>query len=323
VTRVVASAPGKLILFGEYAVLRGGPAIVLAIGRRARVQVTRGVADNLVTAPEICERNVPFEIDDAGKVRWLGADPAATGRLGLLGEIIGKFWPGVPVYIETDTSALHEDGIKMGFGSSAALTVAASAALSGEKPELGTLIEIHRAAQDGRGSGFDVAASLHGGVLMFRSEPLETTPLALPPGLHLRCVWTGHAASTSGFLRGLDALGPRQSALTALIDSAEKQVMSLGDTAASWVAAVQNFAIDLHNFACQTSLPVYAGGHAEVAEIAARHGVAYKPSGAGGGDLGVAVSADSAAMDQFTRDLRAVSLQVFEPGLDPRGLVLE
>jgi phosphomevalonate kinase len=34
-----ASAPGKLILTGEYAVLFGAPALVMAVDRRATVQI--------------------------------------------------------------------------------------------------------------------------------------------------------------------------------------------------------------------------------------------------------------------------------------------
>jgi phosphomevalonate kinase len=35
----MASAPGKLVLAGEYAVLDGAPAIVMAVDRRAVVSV--------------------------------------------------------------------------------------------------------------------------------------------------------------------------------------------------------------------------------------------------------------------------------------------
>ena len=322
-TELVATAPGKLILLGEYAVLEGAPAIVMAINRRAQVGVKRPTKKNLVTAPEIYDRIVSFMVDEQRNVNWIGVDPSTGVRLELLAQVLAKYWPGVPVEIETDTSAFYEDGIKMGFGSSAALTVAASAALNGEKPGLAELVEIHRAAQEGRGSGFDVAASLYGGVIKFRSKPLEAEPISLPKDLHLRCLWTGHAASTPGFLRGLDGLGPRRSAIDALIDSAETEVASLDDSAATWVRAVRNFSKALVRFADETSLPIYSGGHAEVASLAEKTGVAYKPSGAGGGDLGVAISDDPAAMQAFREALRTTSIWVLPVAVDPRGLMLD
>jgi phosphomevalonate kinase len=312
-----------LILLGEYAVLEGAPAIVMAIDRRAQVGVRRPAKRNLVTAPEIYERIVSFVVDGQRNVEWIGVDPSTGVRLELLAQVLAKYWPGEPVQIETDTSAFYEDGIKMGFGSSAALTVAASAALAGKKPGLAELVEIHRAAQEGRGSGFDVAASLHGGVIKFRTKPLEAEPVSLPEGLHLRCLWTGHAASTPGFLRGLDGLGRRRSAIDALVDSAETEIGGLDDKAATWVRAVRNFSKALMRFADETSLPIYSGGHAEVARLAEQTGVVYKPSGAGGGDLGVAISDDAAAMKTFREGLRPTSIRVLPIAVDPRGLVLD
>ncbi len=35
--KVIADAPGKLVLLGEYAVLEGAPGLVVAVDRRARV----------------------------------------------------------------------------------------------------------------------------------------------------------------------------------------------------------------------------------------------------------------------------------------------
>lgn len=319
---MIATAPGKLILLGEYAVLEGAPSIVLAINRRAQVTVVRPTKENLITAPEILDRGVSFTFDENGNVVWIGVEPTTSVRLGLLSQILATYKPATPVKIETDTSAFFEDGIKMGFGSSAALTVAASAALLGKEPDLATVVEIHRASQDGRGSGFDVAASLYGGVIRFRTKPLEATPIEFPRGLHLCCLWTGQAASTPGFLRGLDGLDTRRAALDALMDSAEKEVDSLNDTPASWVNAVRNYSQALQKFAQQTSLPIYAGGHAEVAVIAEKTGVAYKPSGAGGGDLGVAISDDGAAMQAFKQALQPTSIIILRIAIEPQGLTL-
>ncbi|MDH3646653.1 MAG: hypothetical protein OER80_07755 [Gammaproteobacteria bacterium] len=316
-----ATAPGKLILIGEFAVLEGAPAIVMAIDRRAQVRVT-SAQTNLVTAPEICEREVSFSVDADRRVSWLGVDPSQSVRLEILAQVIARYWSGTPVHIETDTAAFFEDGIKMGFGSSAALTVAASAALRRKVPDLAELIETHKVAQGGRGSGFDIAASLNGGVINFRSQPPEATPLSLPDGLHMRCVWTGHAASTSAFLRGLDALGERRNAIDELAGSARSAVSGLDNSPASWVQAVQNYSKALKRFAAQTSLPIFSGGHTEIAEVANANNVAYKPSGAGGGDLGIAVSMDAAPLESFSRALSATGVRIVRLVVDKKGLIL-
>ena len=51
-TRVTASAPGKVIVSGEYAVLDGAPAICMAVNRRARVSIVAADASrHTVSAP--------------------------------------------------------------------------------------------------------------------------------------------------------------------------------------------------------------------------------------------------------------------------------
>src|SRR5699024_8097262 len=91
---------------------------------------------------------------------------------------------------------------KLGLGSSAAvaaaltqaLTVAAGVSLTREA--LATLaIAAHRSAQNGTGSGGDVAASIFGGVISYiRDQAPE--PLAWPESLAGLAVITGSGAST-------------------------------------------------------------------------------------------------------------------------------
>lgn len=318
---IEASAPGKLILFGEYAVLEGAPSVVLAINRRARVRVRLGVEHDMLTAPQICDHYVPFSRDADGVVTWMPLDDATTLRLGLMAHLIQRYAPPEPVEIETDTAAFYDEGLKLGFGSSAAVTVAAASALTGEPLDLVRLVDIHREYQDGHGSGFDVAASRCGGVSLYRAKPVPVAePLTLPAGLRLRCIWTGHEASTTGFLRGLDALGPRRRALDALIDAAEASAAALDATPASWVSAVRDYGDALQRFAVATTLPIFSGGHSEVYQLAQRFDIAYKPSGAGGGDIGVAVCDDRDAMDAFLAELRGGQIRAVAAPVDPLGL---
>ena len=62
--------------------------------------------------------------------------------------------------------------------------------------------------------------------------------------------------------------------------------------------------------------------HRGVIVQAERYGIAYKVSGAGGGDLGLAFSADTEALEQFKRAV-AEHYDVIEFAVDPAGLSVE
>ena len=60
--KIEVSAPGKLVLIGEYGVLFGAPAVVMAVNRRARVELTPAEGARwILTAPELAPR--PVELD--------------------------------------------------------------------------------------------------------------------------------------------------------------------------------------------------------------------------------------------------------------------
>ena len=68
---IAASAPGKVILSGEYAVLDGAPAVCMAVDRRARVTVEFNDEDHhVVTAPGYADSTTRFKVVD-GVVEWL------------------------------------------------------------------------------------------------------------------------------------------------------------------------------------------------------------------------------------------------------------
>ncbi len=138
---IEVSAPGKLVLFGEYAVLFGAPAAVVAVDRRAIVTL-RPFAGNgwEVAAPGLVAQRARLEVEPDNTVRWhdekLGRDAFSLidtllRGIGDSGSIDLVNLP--PLAATLDTRAFFESAggweSKLGLGSSAALTVAFVSAL--------------------------------------------------------------------------------------------------------------------------------------------------------------------------------------------------
>lgn len=171
------SVPANILLFGEYAVLEeGGLGIAAAVEHR--VVVTSMAADRLSLQGRWGGRSVAWSP---------GREAGASDETALFAVTIeaceralakrGSRAAGRAVRIEVDSTALFDrGGTKRGYGSSAAVAVALTAALLearlAERPIDEELVfeaalDAHRSLQGGRGSGYDVATSLAGGMLLF------------------------------------------------------------------------------------------------------------------------------------------------------------
>ena len=163
-----ASAPGKLMLFGEHAVLYGQPCIVTAVD--LRVQVTVEIMDAPIIQIKTPLRGETFniELDEILEKNEFPKD------ISFVSIAIKKFMnlsdKKFGASIKTKSQFTHSYGL----GSSSAVTVAALKALSHATsisitPEqifdLGyqTVLEV----QSGAASGFDVAAATFGGILYY------------------------------------------------------------------------------------------------------------------------------------------------------------
>ena len=191
-TVVSADAPGKLFLTGEYAVLGGAPALVAAVDRRVEVRVRMEPGPDTVVVESIAEGNRhtasrgPLPAGDAGAV--LAALRVARAR----GLEVGR------VDVTVDSRAFLLGGRKLGLGRSAATVTAAIAALVGSEDGFAGALEAHADCQGGRGSGGDVAASFHGGVVEVQrgDQRLAVIARVLPAALHLVAGYTGEPALT-------------------------------------------------------------------------------------------------------------------------------
>lgn len=169
----VASAPAKIILFGEHFVVYGEPAIVLAIDRRVRVSAELRTDQRLYINSLDLELSgfftkERFQPQRGGQGARTKLEPAKIAVQRVLE--LSKKEAGVNVKIESSIP------IAAGLGSSAAVAAAVVVAVSRLLDVELSREEVFRIAYEterfvhGTPSGIDPAISTYGGVLLFRKD---------------------------------------------------------------------------------------------------------------------------------------------------------
>ncbi|MBM75051.1 MAG: hypothetical protein CMK59_06605 [Proteobacteria bacterium] len=244
-------APGKLVLAGEYAVVDGSPAIVMAIDRGVGCIKKSGQG---ISTPSGDKRFVLPALKDS------------------LNQHHFYFFNWNPV------TEIPSDQ-KPGFGGSAAACVASCAAAG---HTLSNAYNIHKKVQ-GSGSGIDIAAAIHGGIIHFQNTaqlpkietchlPKETLPIV---------IWSGQAAKTGPRVQKYLSWNQRSTFV--------KETEQLLNT---FLLKPIETTRQLHRLLCSmstnTDIQYETPQMKHIVEIAERNGGAAKASGAGGGDCMIA-----------------------------------
>ena len=213
---VTSSAPGKVYLFGEHAVVYGEPAVPCAIERRARVTVEARDDDRVhVEAGDLTLDGFAVTYGDDGEPevdvpssRLDAAIGYVDGALERSREAAGEPDAGFDVTIESDIP------LGAGLGSSAAVVVAG---IDAATRELG--VELPRAdladlayrveydVQDGQASRADTFCSTMGGVV--RVEGDECRRIDDVPNLPFVVGYDGGAGETGELVSGVRRLRDR------------------------------------------------------------------------------------------------------------------
>ncbi len=281
------SVPGKMMLLGDYAVLERGRAMVAAVNRRAVGTLTESTEE-------------PSKVV-AAVLAQAGQSPAGA--------------------VTIDTGGFYEGALKLGLGSSAAVAVATAALAlnSGDERVLETAIAGHRAANDGLGSGVDVAACYHGGVIATTRQPAQVLPLPSRLGkLELFVLFTGKSASTSELVRAA-----RHCAKWAQWSPVLKRLAEEGCAAYQkgeadrFLAIVAQYGRAMAGLGHDAGVPIVTEEIDALMRHAAELGGAAKPSGAGGGDIVIAWGSAPEMGEQLAERTGA---QLIDLRIDPRGL---
>ena len=181
--KLKASAPGKLMLFGEHAVVYDYPCIVTTISSKIYVEAENTKKEFKVEAPQ--SKDTTF-VEETVKL------------------FCEKYKVDNKILIKT----YNDFSSKFGLGSSSAVTVATIVALSKlyeikiSKKEIFDLgYKVIRAIQE-VGSGFDVASATYGGTIYFLTGGKIIEPLAIKE-LSLVIGYSGAKASTSKIVKNL------------------------------------------------------------------------------------------------------------------------
>jgi mevalonate kinase len=290
--KVEVSAPGKLMLFGEHAVIYQRPCIVTAVDQRMRVSAE--LTDTKffkIDAPDVgvAEYSEEFGLPGTSDVpKGVRFTAAATRNFYQLHRIKS----GVTIRTKSDFSN------EFGFGSSSAVTTAVLKALSDlfeigiSKEELFELSYKTVLDVQGVGSGFDLAAAIWGGTLYFRPRGPEIVPLRVKD-LPLTVGFTGIKADTPTLVRQVADLHARH----------EKLVDRIFDTVSGIVEEAREALEDMElprlgelmdlNQGLLDSLGVSSFELARLMFAARQAGAkGAKLSGAGGGDCMIALSSE-------------------------------
>ncbi|MDJ1431815.1 mevalonate kinase [Halostagnicola sp. A-GB9-2] len=237
----LSSAPGKVYLFGEHAVVYGEPAVPCAIEQRARVDVERRDDEKIRVEAEDLSLD-GFTVEYSGRTE---EEPdidvsesllaAATGyvdeAISQVRSVTGREDVGFDVTIESDIP------LGAGLGSSAAVAVAA---IDAGTRELGTTLEIDEVAerafqteyevQEGQASRADTFCSATGGAVRVEGDDCRSIDA---PDLPIVIGFDGGAGDTGKLVAGVRDLREEY-------EFASDTVESIGNIVRNGEKALQN-----------------------------------------------------------------------------------
>jgi len=321
--KIMVSAPGKLILLGEHAVVYDRPVIVTAVDQRLFAEVSiSDESDFVLDAPDVNVIGYQKNLKNLGKGEIpKGAEFVEFAVLNFIKKFCKKL-PGVRIKTTSQFSA------DFGFGSSSASVVCVIKALS-------LMTELNLSNEDlfkisyqavldiqGVGSGFDVASAIWGGTIRFVTGGKEIRPIR-HSDLPMVVGYTGIKADTAKLVNevaGKFKNDPAKvnrifDAISKLVNDSEIELME-----SDW-ERVGKFMDFNHEYLRDLGV---SSEKLEDLILASKKAGAYgaKLSGAGGGDCMIALVDDN-RKNAVIEAITAAGGQVINVGFGAEGVRVE
>lgn len=346
---MIAEAPGKLYIAGEYAVVTPGqPAILVAVDRCIQVRTQPAGGSHARVHSAVYDAPLEWTLDENQRITFHGAPPPAQSLVAdtlsvMIEFTLARGMRPTPIDLDIVSMLDSEDGRKFGLGSSAAVVVALVDALGQawgldlaplERFKLALLSTLPSSP---RASGGDIAASTLTGWVRYTSPNrewvaaqrhehgvaaavsmqwvgLELTKLPTPASVRLTVGWTGAPADTDKQVSNAVAQPVAQDAFIVSSHAAVDRITRgiLDNDAQLILEGVAASRDALLQYGDSTGAGIDTPALKSLREIAEQHGGVAKPSGAGGGDCGIVLSDRHAKIHRILTEWEAAGLLPLE-----------
>ena len=325
--KVETTASGKIFFSGEYMALEGGRAITLSTPQIAKVSISEINESNNLFVSSMSDQTYPFRIDENMRLIWLEQDPKHLGSI--LKESIKHFHKGFSgKSISIDTSEFFYERRKIGIGSSSAVSVAITKALDQlfglrltSKSIIDHAREIHNRSQESNGSGFDIITSFMEvrslACRILDNGAYDYEQIGIPEEINILVVVNDEYVQTS------EMIGKYESAKNKYTDYFSQHAPKMkhqlellyhsilesdNESIFQYLADYNESIVDMNNV---FNLGIF-NNHLELIKLAKDEGVFYKPSGSGGGDIGIVICDDKLKLDRFCNKLNTKGIAFFD-----------
>lgn len=320
--------PGKLMVAGEFAVLVPKQDLAVTAVDRFVYAMIEDHPERLLSLTDYNLNDLKWSIEDGKMMIDSKDERLSFVKEAMEVTITYLAENGIDIdhfKLSVKSELDDQSGVKYGLGSSAAVVVAVVTAIMArfsegelDKDVIFKLAALAHVNIQGSGSGADIAASVYGGMLLYSSFQadwllnayekassinellakdwiyLSIKPLKLPASVSFCVGWTGKPASTTKLVARILQLREDDPAAFENFLQKSKQAVSTflsgmeQDDRELIFKAVQLNREALRRVGEDAEVSIETLGLATLCDLAEEFGGAGKPSGAGGGDCGIA-----------------------------------